>query len=286
MRKFLLVLVLLWAALIPGFPAGAEPGTNDGAIIFVTGDGSRRDIMQVAYDQAGTPGAPRLVAGEPGVMETQPTLGFHGESAWVRRNGKVWELLKNGEVVFSASLVLSPAFRPDGGLAAAVSSDLDTSIYGLSNDGQPSLLVKGDGMAVSPAFSPDGQYLAYVGDQTGNGQIYVAEANGQNPRLLLASPVLNTDPAWSPDSRRIAFVSDETDIFVMNADGGGLTRLTQNQGVNRRPSFSPDGREIVFSSDRDGVFRLYTMKADGSDQQILLPGLNAAQHAPYWGPAL
>jgi TolB protein len=146
-------------------------------------------------------------------------------------------------------------------------------------------LVKGDGIAVSPAFSPDGRYLAYVGDQTGQGQIYVAEASGARARLLTPSAVLNTDPSWSPDGNFIVFVSNETDIYVIKPDGSGLKALTKDQGVNRRPGFSPDGKQIVFSSDRqgDGVFRLYTMNADGSDQKMLLPGLKEPQHAPYWG---
>ncbi len=281
MSNFLrsVIIALLWAALVPVSRAGAENG-GGGAIVFVVGDGVRRDIM--VYEPGS--GALTLLAGEKGVMETQPVLGAAGETAWVRRVGPVWQLLKNGVVISSGPLHLSPAFRPDGALAAAVSGDEETNIY-IFNGEAPSLLVKGEGLAISPAFSPDGRHLAYVSDLTGQGQIYVAEADGANARLLLPSPALNTDPAWSPDGSFIVFVSNETDIFVVQPNGSGLKSLTRNQGVNRRPSFSPDGRKIVFSSDRSGQFRLYTMNADGSEQNILLPELNEPQHAPHWGPA-
>lgn len=283
MKKYLFFF-LLPLLLTPAFQAGAgEAHTYAGsAIIFVTGDGSRRDIMLAEYDQKGALGEPRLLAGEKGIMETQPVLGPRGETAWVRRVGEKWELLKNGEVISSGPLHLSPAFRPDGALVAAISGNEETSLY-LFNGKTPTLLVKGEGMAVSPAFSPDGKYLAYVSDQTGQGQIHAADADGTNPRLLTPSAMLNTDPAWSPDGSYIAFVSNETDIFIMKADGSELRALTKNQGVNRRPAFSPNGAEIVFSSDRDGRFKLYAMRADGSEPRILLPGLEAPQHAPCWG---
>lgn len=278
MNKYLASLFLMLILLVPAFQAGAGEPQPGSAIIFVTGDGSRRDIMRYIPGQA----APELLAGEKGIMETQPVLGPGGEAAWVRRVGENWELLKNGEVISSGPLHLSPAFRPDGALVAAISGNDETSLY-LFNGKSPSLLVKGDGLAVSPAFSPDGAQMAYVSDATGQGQIYVAKADGTEPRLLTPSAVLNTDPAWSPDGRFIVFVSNETDILLMKADGSEPRALTANQGVNRRPTFSPDGTEIVFSSDRDGQFRLYTMNADGSGSKILLPELNEPQHAPYWG---
>lgn len=273
MKNFLLLIMLAIAT-----PALAD-APQGSAIIFVTGDGSRRDIMLHYFSE---PPRTVLVAGEKGIMETQPALGPQGETAWVRRVGKDWELLKNGEVISSGPLHLSPAFRPDGALAAAISGNEETDIY-LFNGKTPSLLVKGDGMAVSPAFSPDGQYLAYVSDQTGQGQIYVAKADGTNARLLTPSTVLNTDPSWSPDGKFIVFVSNETDIFTIKADGSELRPLTRNQGVNRRPGFSPNGDEIVFSSDRDGRFRLYTMAPDGSNPRPLLSDMETPQHAPYWG---
>ena len=62
-------------------------------------------------------------------------------------------------------------------------------------------------------------------------------------------PWLHVDPAWSPDGRRIAFSAInplggrhlEAEVYVMNADGSALARLT-NGAANEFPAWSPDGR--------------------------------------------
>lgn len=54
--------------------------------------------------------------------------------------------------------------------------------------------------------------------------------------------------SWSPDSKMIAFESGREytrEIYVMNADGSGLTNLTNNPADDRFPSLSPDGEMIV-----------------------------------------
>jgi Tol biopolymer transport system component len=83
---------------------------------------------------------------------------------------------------------------------------------------------------------------------------------------------VKTDPVYSPDGMKLAFISThdgDPEIFVMNADGTGLKKLTDNTNVDAAPSWSPDGGKIVFTSDRSGAFELYRMNADGSQQQII-----------------
>lgn len=83
---------------------------------------------------------------------------------------------------------------------------------------------------------------------------------------------VKTDPMYSPDGLKIAFISThdgDPEIFVMNADGTGLRKLTDNTAVDAAPSWSPDGGKIVFTSDRGGSFELYRMNSDGSQQQMI-----------------
>ena len=56
------------------------------------------------------------------------------------------------------------------------------------------------------------------------------------------------------------------DIYVLDVDDGGVTRLTEDPSDDRYPSWSPDGRRITFSSDRDGNPEIYTMSSDGTDR--------------------
>ena len=95
----------------------------------------------------------------------------------------------------------------------------------------------------------------------------------------------NEEPVWSPDGTKIAFVSyryGDGEIYVMNADGSNLTRLTNYASYD--PVWSPDGTKIAFRKyDTRGssIGKIYVMNADGSNQTRLTKYLcfNAA-----WSP--
>jgi len=276
LRILLALALLIW-------PVTAQAaGGNDippGTVIFVAGEFPETSIMMV---DPGGGSMPSMLADYKNGPNIQPAVGPEGRLAWVRGNGKKWELVEGGRVISDGHLHLSPAFKPDGALVAAVSEASETSLYIFSGNTR-TLLIRGDGIAVSPSFSPDGSRLAFVSDESGEGQIYIAAADGTSATRLITSQVLSTDPAWSPTDEYIAFVTDETDICLIRPDGTGLRQLTQNQGRNSKPDFSPDGQMIVFSSNRDGgIMKLFVMKLDGSDQRPLLPGFSPPQSQPVW----
>jgi TolB protein len=57
----------------------------------------------------------------------------------------------------------------------------------------------------------------------------------------------------------------DRELYVMNTDGSGQTRLTTNEGFDQNPSWSPNGRLIAFDSMRDGNLEIYVMNADGTN---------------------
>jgi TolB protein len=57
-----------------------------------------------------------------------------------------------------------------------------------------------------------------------------------------------------------------SNLYLIQADGSGLIRLTNNQSIDTEPSFSPDGKYILFTSDRAGTPQIYRMRADGQGE--------------------
>jgi len=87
---------------------------------------------------------------------------------------------------------------------------------------------------------------------------------------------------------QIAFVSERdwnAEIYVMDADGNNLRKLTNHLASEKSPSWSPDGQSIVFQSDRDGAknSEIYVMDADGNNLHRLT-NHPASDGSPSWSP--
>jgi Tol biopolymer transport system component len=111
--------------------------------------------------------------------------------------------------------------------------------------------------------------IVFSADLGLGGEIYTIRPNGTGLRQLTELEGNAFHPDWSPDGTRIVFWLEDQAIYIMNADGSDLHRVTEPGG---QPSFTPDGRHIVYecaSENCDGESGIFLMRDDGSDA----PGL-------------
>ena len=79
-------------------------------------------------------------------------------------------------------------------------------------------------------------------------------------------------PVFSPVDPIIAFmIGNPSNIYIINIDGSGKTKLSNSPEWDGGPVFSPDGSKIVFRSDRENKTpNLYIMNIDGTEQKKLI----------------
>ena len=182
-------------------------------------------------------------------------------------------------------------YSPDGRHIALTMSFLgNAEIFELDTvSKEVTRLTKSLGVDVDPTYAPDGKKLAFVSSRSGKPMIYAASVSDlrSNPttgtRLTYAG-VYNATPSYSPDAKKIAFagyIDRGFDIFIMNADGSKIERLTKDEGNNEDPSFSPDGNFVVFSSNRAGQKNIYIISVDGTYTQRITHGLGQCSN-PKW----
>jgi len=210
----------------------------------------------------------------------------------------------------------NPAFSPDGEkIAFSRIEETDTGfsvdIYTANADGTGlKKLTHDPAFDDSPTWSPDGKEIAFTSTRNGTtdasnrSDIYVTNADGTGEvRRITDWPGNEGGPAWSPDGSKLLYVSTadtpafpnpggDSEIYAMNPDGSGVSRLTDNTMGDGTPDWSPDGTKIAFSSNRDGKAAIYTMNPDGSEQAKIVADIPPdgefiiflGDHSPAWSP--
>ena len=131
-------------------------------------------------------------------------------------------------------------------------------------------LSTGTGFDASPRWAPAGDLIAYEGDRAPYGRgLYVTPADGMGPETLVSGGAGSFGgPAWSADGSRLAFRSGVGVPHAVNADGSGLTPLTDVQSTTGDIFWSPDGSLVAFhNSNADGWVDIFVVASDGTSRR-------------------
>jgi Tol biopolymer transport system component len=317
-RLLIAVAALVASAPLVGsaLPAGATfPGT-DGRIAFAGNGTGDLDIWTINPDGSGAANV-TAAARAPG-FDLEPDWSPDGTKIAFRAGmtaaGEIYTMDADGtgltQLTSNSFKDYSPAWSPDGSTIAFSSNrndphpDTCVELFGCNIDifvmpatgGSPVQVTFDSGADEFPQFSPDGRLIAYNSDVGGAMAIYTVDLNTLAVTKLTTDSLQAGDPDWSPDGTKIAFEDDfifckkpkvcNSDVFVMNADGGRVTQLTRKFGDNYEPAWSPAGDKIVFTHDalRGGKPRqTYKMNPDGTGV-TRITHTNDASFTPDWGP--
>ena len=148
------------------------------------------------------------------------------------------------------------------------------------------------------------KHISYKFNDTGwfddkRSHLWVIEAAGGKDKQITSGDDWNdTDPQWSPDGSRVAFVSDRSgreyddshnkDVWVISADGGALTKISDHAFDDNLPRWSPDGKQILFAGQtkRREFPKLYVAaSAGGSASKLIVDDLDLIPGNLHWAGA-
>jgi len=152
---------------------------------------------------------------------------------------------------------------------------------------------------IHPCWSPDGASIVYEGSEAGAGYVIcMMNSDGSNRRVIRQGRDTTCfRPTFSPDGTKILFDArpfidpsntGPGDIWIMNADGSGIARLTTDPAAEEDACWSPDGLHIAFVREREtpdgSVCEIWTMDSNGKSARRLTPEGQTDYRHPAWSP--
>ncbi len=189
-----------------------------------------------------------------------------------------------------------------GRLAFERKENDNSDVYVMNPDGTALTRLTDDpGWDGTPAWSPDGTQIAFASERLGSPVIMLMNADGSNQRALTDPTYASLMPAWSPNGTQIAFASTQSyeipqqggrqqidagfEIWVMNADGSNLQRITGDpESESLYPAWSPDGKQVAFQEVTDKIRIMLQEPVDGVQATNVSDAVEGRHFTPAWSP--
>ncbi len=170
-------------------------------------------------------------------------------------------------------------------------------IYAMNADGsKEERITKDEFNDDFPDWSPSNRKIAFVSDREGNEDVYVMNVDGTELVNLTRDSARDIHPYWTPDEKSVLFNSNRKgassppngpsplQVYRIDIDGTGLTRLTETTDEETCARFSPDMKNIVLLRGLDGLNdEVFMLSPDGASQTNLTKS-DAAEGWPVWMP--
>ena len=108
--------------------------------------------------------------------------------------------------------------------------------------------------------------IAFVGDATGQKEIYLADFDGSHIRQLTNDGSMNLSPSWSANGRQISYVGykrGNPDIYTFDLLSKGIERISMRPGLNIAPAYHPNGDKLAATLSFTGNPELYLLDLRG-----------------------
>ncbi len=151
-----------------------------------------------------------------------------------------------------------------GTSALLAGTSFNKVLYVMREDSEPILISNNASENGPPVFSRDDEFVSYTSLENDIEQLAIVDLVMGEKKFLTDVLSRAYFPSFSPDGEQIIFtynIDGNSDLWLINKDGSGLTQITETPYHENAPVWSPDGGKIAFVSNKDGEWALYIMDA-------------------------